>query len=89
METDALVAQLHDMVGIILAMSLPPLIGAVAIGLVIGILQAVTQIQDQSLPLAFKLIVVMAILAIGGPILCVPLVRQSTALFDNFPLMAR
>ncbi len=89
METDTLVAQLHAVIGIVLSMVLPPLLGAVAVGLLVGIMQAVTQIQDQSLPLAFKLMVVMAILAIAGPVLCVPLVRESTSLLDNFPLMAR
>ena len=89
MEQDALVGQLHSMLGIVLVMSLPPLIAAVVVGLVVGVLQAVTQIQDQSLPLAFKLLVVIAILALAGPALTVPLMREATLVFDNFPLMTR
>ena len=89
MEQEALVDQLHTMLGIVLYMALPPLVAAVAIGLLVGILQAVTQVQDQSLPLAFKLLVVIAVLALAGPLLAVPLVREATAVFDNFPLMTR
>ena len=89
MEQDALIDQLHTMLGIVLYMALPPLIAAVVVGLLVGIMQAVTQIQDQSLPLAFKLLIVMAILALAGPLLTVPLMREATAVFDNFPLMTR
>ncbi len=89
MEQDALIDQLHSMLGIVMYMALPPLIAAVVVGLVVGIMQAVTQIQDQSLPLAFKLLIVMAILALAGPLLTVPLMREATSVFDNFPLMTR
>ncbi|MCQ8239612.1 EscS/YscS/HrcS family type III secretion system export apparatus protein [Rhizosaccharibacter radicis] len=89
MQQEALVNQLHQMLGIVLYMALPPLVAAVGIGLLVGILQAVTQIQDQSLPLAFKLLMVIAVLALAGPLLTVPLVREATAVFDNFPLMTR
>lgn len=89
MEQDALIDQLHSMLGIVLYMALPPLVAAVVVGLLVGVMQAVTQIQDQSLPLAFKLLVVMAILALAGPLLTVPLMREATAVFDNFPLMTR
>ena len=85
----ALIGQLQSMLGIVLVMALPPLLGAMAVGLVVGILQAVTQIQDQSLPVAFKLLVVLVILVLAGPLLGVPLVRQSTTLFDGFPAMTR
>ena len=89
MEQNALVNQLHEMLGIVLYMALPPLVAAVAIGLLVGVMQAVTQVQDQSLPLAFKLLIVMALLALAGPALSVPLVREATSVFDNFPLMTR
>lgn len=84
-----LIEQFQTTVGIVLYISLPPLIAAVVVGLVVGILQAVTQVQDQSLPVVFKLLVVMVILALGGPLLVVPLVRLTERLFDNFPMMTR
>ncbi len=81
--------QLQSMLNIVLFMALPPLAGATVIGLVVGILQAVTQVQDQSLPAVFKLVVVMMILVLGGPLLVVPLVRLSEQIFDAFPAMTR
>ncbi|MBB3175272.1 type III secretion protein S [Endobacter medicaginis] len=89
MQQDALVEQLHSMLGIVLYMSLPPLVAAVVVGLVIGVLQAVTQIQDQSMPLTFKLLAVIAVVAFGGAMLTVPLLREAVTVFDNFPLMTR
>jgi len=88
MQTE-LIAQLQSMLGIVLVMCLPPLLGAMAVGLIVGVLQAVTQVQDQSLPIAFKLLVVIAILALAGPLLVVPLVRSSSQLLDSFPAMTR
>lgn len=89
MAPELLIAQLQTTLGIVLVMALPPLLAAMAIGLVVGIVQAVTQVQDQSLPVAFKLLVVIAVLALAGPMLVVPLVRQSGQLFDGFPAMTR
>ncbi len=77
------------MLGIVLYAALPPLIGALAVGLVVGILQAVTQVQDQSMPLTFKLIAVVVVLAVGGASLVVPLVRQTEHVFEAFPEATR
>jgi len=89
MQHAVLLEQLQATLSIVLFMSLPPLISAMTVGLVVGILQAVTQVQDQSLPIAFKLLVVIVVLVFGGPLLVVPLVRQSEQLFDGFATMTR
>jgi type III secretion protein S len=89
MQHDALLTQLQAMLSIVLYMALPPLLGAMAVGLVVGILQAVTQVQDQSLPITFKLLIVIVILALAGPLLTLPLVRQTEQIFDAFPAMTR
>ncbi len=86
---DALLSQLQATLELVLYMALPPLLAAMAVGLVVGILQAVTQVQDQSLPMTFKLLAVILVLALGGPMLAVPLVRQASQLFDSFPTMTR
>lgn len=86
---DALIGQLQITLQMVLYMSLPPLVAAMVVGLLVGILQAVTQVQDQSLPMTFKLLAVILVLALGGPLLTVPLVRQASQLFDSFPTMTR
>lgn len=49
-----------------LLMSLPAVLMAAGIGLVMGILQAVTQVQEQTIAAAPKIIGVFAVLLIGG-----------------------
>lgn len=89
MPTNPLVNQLQSMLGIVFYMTMPPLVGAVVVGLLVGVLQAATQIQDQSIPQTFKLIVVLAVVTFAGSLLAVPLVRQTVYLLDNFSLMTR
>ena len=86
---DALLAQMQGMLGLVLYMALPPLVTAMVVGLAVGILQAVTQVQDQSLPMTFKLLAVILVLVLGGAALVVPLVRQASQIFDSFPAMTR
>jgi type III secretion protein S len=87
MAENALIEQLIGMLGIVLLLALPPLVAAMTVGLIVGILQAATQVQDQSLAVAIKLLVVIVILVFAGPLLVQPLVRQSGLLFDSFPTM--
>jgi type III secretion protein S len=89
MAENALIEQLIGMLGIVLLLALPPLVAAMTVGLIVGILQAATQVQDQSLAVAIKLLVVIVILVFAGPLLVQPLVRQSGLLFDGFPAMTR
>ena len=89
MAENALIERLIGMLGIVLLLALPPLVAAMTVGLIVGILQAATQVQDQSLAVAIKLLVVIVILVFAGPLLVQPLVRQSGLLFDSFPTMTR
>jgi flagellar biosynthesis protein FliQ len=47
--------------------SLPPLGAALAVGLVIGVLQAATQVQDHSLGVVPRLVAVLGALAVAAP----------------------
>ena len=44
----------------------PLLLTALVVGIVVGLLQAATQVQEQALPFVLKLFAVAAVLAIGG-----------------------
>ena len=79
-----LVGELQTTLSIVLYAALPPLLAALVAGLAVGILQAVTQVQDQSMPLTFKLLAVVIVLLVGGASLAVPLVRQTEHVFDSF-----
>ena len=84
-----LIHETHVALVIVLIMSLPPLIAAAIVGLMIGLLQAVTQIQDQTLSLVFKLLAVMLTLMVVGPLLLGPLLDQTEHLLAEFPAMTR
>jgi type III secretion protein S len=51
---------------LVLLLALPTVLTAALLGLVIGILQAVTQIQDQSIAQSAKLLVLTLVLAVSA-----------------------
>lgn len=61
-----------------------PLAVATAVGLVFSFVQAITQIQDQTLPQTAKMVAIaLTFLAMGG-FLIAPLFEGSAQLFDTF-----
>jgi flagellar biosynthetic protein FliQ len=66
---------------LVLVLSAPPLLASLAIGFVVGIFQAATQIQDQTVSFVPKLVIVVIIIIAVGPILGAQLLRfMQTAL---------
>lgn len=61
----------------------PPVIAAMIVGLTISILQATTQIQEQTLTFVPKLFTVVAVLALGGPWMLAQLVSFTTAIYES------
>lgn len=70
---------------LVLIVSAPPLLAVLAVGLVVGVLQAATQIQDQTLTVVPKLVVVLLVLVALGPVLAAQVVRFAQALFLAIP----
>ena len=68
-----------------LVLTTPPVLAAMIVGLVISILQATTQIQEQTLTFVPKLVVVLAILFFMGPQMLEQLVTFTSELMTNFP----
>jgi len=57
---------LRDALGVAIKLSAPMLILGLTVGVIIAIFQAVTQIHEQSIGFIFKILVVIAVLLIGG-----------------------
>ena len=57
---------MRESVGVVLRLSAPILILSMLVGILVAIFQAVTQIHEQSLSFILKLVVVVAVLLIGG-----------------------
>jgi type III secretion protein S len=88
--TDSTIVSLFQtMMWIVAIVSLPPLLAAMTIGLVVAILQAATQIQDQTLPLTVKVIAVGFTLAFFGAMLTQPLFEHTNRIFEDFPIITR
>jgi flagellar biosynthesis protein FliQ len=66
---------------LVLILSAPPLLASLVIGFVIGIFQAATQIQDQTISFVPKLVIVVIVLVATGPLLGVQLLRFTQAVF--------
>ena len=70
---------------LVLLLSAPPLLASLAVGLVVGVVQAATQIHDQALAFVPKLVVVLLVLVAMGPVLGAELVRFTQALLLAIP----
>ncbi len=89
MDPSELAEQLKTAVTLFALIAGPPLGVALAVGLLVGILQAATQIQDQTLPMSFKLVGVFGtLLALAGT-LFPPLLAYAQQVLDQFPAMTR
>ena len=88
-EADLVLRAVREGLLLVLLLSGPPLIASMVVGFVVSLLQAATQIQDQTLSFVPKLVVVLAVLVAMGPVLGASLVRFSQALFLAIPSLAR
>ncbi|MCA9532157.1 MAG: type III secretion system export apparatus subunit SctS [Myxococcales bacterium] len=72
-----------------LLLSGPALVASLVVGLSIGVVQAVTQVQEQTLAFVPKLVTVGLVLALVGGALGAELARFSGALFEALPELVR
>jgi type III secretion protein S len=89
MDSIQLIQSFQTFMQLVALVSVPPLVVAMAVGLIIAILQAATQIQDQTLPLTVKVLAVGFTLSLFGAALTTPLVQNSMRIFDEFPAITR
>ena len=88
--TDSFVTQtVRDALMMVLIISAPILAGGMVVGLIISILQATTQIQEQSLTFVPKLIVVLVLLFVLAPWITNVLVGYTTELYTKIPQLVK
>jgi len=68
-----------------LKLSAPVLIAGMAVGLLIGLLQALTQIQEQTISFVPKIVAMVLVLSFTLPWLINEMVRYSQDLIANIP----
>ena len=76
----------QDAIRTILAVSAPMLIVSLIVGLIVSILQAVTQIQEATLAFVPKIVAVLLSLLIFGPWILKVITQFATDLLNNINL---
>ena len=67
-----------------------PLLGiSLAVGMLVSVFQAVTQINEQTLSFVPKILVVAGALALLGPWMATTLVSYMVGTFNSLPMLAR
>lgn len=87
MTADVILRILREGLLLVLLLSAGPMLVSMIVGLVVGILQATTQIQEQTLSYVPKLIAVFATLAIIGPWAVGQAVRFAALILNNVALI--
>jgi len=73
---------------LVLFLSMPAILAATVTGLIVGLFQALTSIQEQTLPHGFKLIAIMFALAITIRVMGPELYAYTVSVFDQIPRMS-
>ena len=72
---------------LVLIASGPPVIMSLVVGFMVSVFQATTQIQEQTLSFAPKVVVVFGVLGLSGAWIGAQLMRFTFHIFDRFPTM--
>jgi flagellar biosynthetic protein FliQ len=78
---------LQEALLLVLVASGPPIALSLVIGFAISVFQATTQIQEQTLTFAPKLVVIFGVLGLAGPWIGNNLLRFTFHIFDRFPVL--
>lgn len=76
----------REALALLLAISLPVLLTVLAVGLVVSIFQAVTQINENTLSFVPKLVAAVVVFAIAGPWMLATVVDFIRRTIENIPL---
>jgi type III secretion protein S len=84
-----LIAAIQSTLMMVLLLSGPALATAIVVGFMIGLFQAVTQIQDQGLPMAVKIVTILAVCALTGRAFNGLLIEHTGHLMDQMAVIGR
>lgn len=85
MAPESVVSLVRQALEILVLISAPPLVVALAVGLLVSVFQAATQINEMTLSFIPKLLAVFAALVLAGPWMLSTMVEFTRALFEAIP----
>ena len=83
MDTESVIRVLKEGLLLVLLLSIGPMLASLVTGLVVSVLQAVTQVQEQTLSYVPKLIAVFAALAALGGWMLALIVHFTQVVFES------
>lgn len=89
MSPSVAVQQITESMLLVMLLSMPPIVVASVVGIVVSLLQALTQVQEQTLSFAIKLIAVALTIALMAGFLGSTMLTYTEKLFDEFPAYTR
>jgi len=87
--SDSIVGITVEALWLVLLLSAPPIIAASAVGLLVAVVQAATQLQEQTLQYTLKFFAVVLTLFVTASLLGATLYRFADTIFSTFPGMVR
>jgi len=87
MTSETIIRILREGLLLVLMLSAAPMLASMVVGLIVGIFQATTQIQEQTLSYVPKLIAVFVTLAVIGPWAVAQAVRFAALILNNISLV--
>jgi flagellar biosynthetic protein FliQ len=87
MNSTAVIAMIREALELTLIISAPLLLTALAVGLVVSVFQAATQINEMTLSFIPKLLGVFAAIVISGPWILQLLIDYTQRIFTNIPML--
>jgi flagellar biosynthetic protein FliQ len=85
MSPEIVVSLVRQALEILVLIAAPPLAVALAVGLLVSVFQAATQINEMTLSFIPKLLAVFAALVLAGPWMLSTMVEFTRALFEAIP----
>ncbi|MCM2350328.1 MAG: flagellar biosynthesis protein FliQ [Bacteriovoracaceae bacterium] len=89
MENEFAIEVVNQAIKVTLLLSAPMLLGALVVGILVSIFQAVTQINEQTLSFIPKILVIVVALVIFSPWMMETLVTYTQDLFISIPELIR
>jgi type III secretion protein S len=87
MSPETALHQITESMMLVMLLSMPPIVVASVVGIVVSLIQALTQIQEQTLSFAIKLVAVAVTIAAMAGWLGSEMLVYTLKLFNDFPAM--
>jgi len=87
MTPETALQQLTESMVLVMLLSMPPIVVASVVGILVSLIQALTQIQEQTISFAIKLVAVAVTIAAMAGLFGSEMLKFTLKVFNDFPKM--